>query len=449
MPEYSNPATNISTAAWTTPVASHRPLAQSLQADELMISSVRLEEILNLVPFMFLAINGSIPFISDPTPVEFQGWHIIFWTITCWMFYRTNFRLHLDLWTCRFGLAFLLFGLASGFWGTATLKAFIRPSIDSVCVFLYYNYLMSRFKRVQFVRMLVWALTILMVLSIIAAVAFPMVGVDQGTRNHEIAGSWQGVFSQKNNLGIGCAVGVAVALGLKPQTNADRTWRWLLMVLALFCVYKSGSRESWIAIGIILMLVPILAFIRRFDQRSRLPLIIIVGVIGTITTALIYTNLDAFLALFGRTRNLTNRTDIWAAVWLLIGRRPLLGYGTYGVWGTPVAYDADVRVGGWEVSSSHNDFLEIILTYGFIGFALYLPIIISAIFYIGRAVLSYTLAHLEVLIYCMIVVLVESFAAAVIMYTPAIGMILVLYCTSQLELIERTGFMRLDPSTRS
>jgi hypothetical protein len=60
-----------------------------------------------------------------------------------------------------------------------------------------------------------------------------------------------------------------------------------------------------------------------------------------------------------------------------------------------------------------------------------------------RAILSYSLPELEVVIYCMIVIMVESFAAPIIMFTPALGMILILYCGSHLERVERSGFMRL------
>jgi O-antigen ligase len=271
----------------------------------------------------------------------------------------------------------------------------------------------------------------------------PAIGKDHSSKDANNIGSWQGVFAQKNTLGAACALAVAVALGLKPRTHVDRAWRWGLLGAALLCSYKSQSRESWIAIILLFLLLGFFKFIGWFTQESRLPIATMSAVIFFGLAGLLYYNLDAALALIGRTRTLTGRTEIWDATMLLVMRRPWFGYGTYGVWGTNTAYDAQVRVGGWHVTSSHNDYLEIILSYGIIGFLIYIPIILSAFLYMIRAVLSYDLPEHEVLIYSMIAILVVSFAAPIIMFNPALGMVVILYCASHLERVERSGFMRL------
>ena len=412
-----------------------------LVADEIG-TSLPLEEVVNLLPFMFLALNGLIPGPEVSVALH-DVWFGSFMLLTTVLFFRTNARVHWELWTCRFGAAFLLYSLASVTWGTAAINATIRPSVCSICIFLYYNYLLSRFDRVKFTRMLVWAMGVMFTAGIALVLFLPGIGKDHSTKEANNVGSWQGVFAQKNALGVACAVAVAVAIGLKPKTHVDRAWRWYLLGVALLCSYKSQSRESWIAIFVIFLLFGFFKFIGLFTQESRLPVATISAVVIFGLAGLLYFNIDAALALIGRTRTLTGRTDIWDATMLLIGRRPWFGYGTYGVWGTPIMWDAQVRVGGWRVTSSHNDYLEVILSYGIIGFLIYIPIMLSSFLYMVRAILSYSLPELEVVIYCMIVIMVESFAAPIIMFTPALGMILILYCGSHLERVERSGFMRL------
>jgi len=149
---------------------------------------------------------------------------------------------------------------------------------------------------------------------------------------------------------------------------------------------------------------------------------------------------DDILRLLGRTKTASGRTEIWDGCILLIQRHPWLGYGTYGVWNTPRAWDVIVRV-NWLVSSSHNNYLEILLSYGIIGLLLYLPIILSSFLYIFRALLNYDLRGLEVSIYVVIAILVLSMAVPLIMYSPSVGLVLLLYVVSRLEQVERSGFM--------
>jgi hypothetical protein len=44
----------------------------------------------------------------------------------------------------------------------------------------------------------------------------------------------------------------------------------------------------------------------------------------------------------------------------------------------------------------------------------------------------------------MVVILVFSFSQSIIMMTPSIGFVLLIYCVSRLEQVERSGFMRLS-----
>ena len=238
-------------------------------------------------------------------------------------------------------------------------------------------------------------------------------------------------------------VGFAAALALRPINGIDRLWRWVLFVLIAICAVKSQSREAWLTIAIVLVFSILMRILRNIEPRSRMPIIVFSVCAFTLIGLLAYLNLDTALHLIGRDRTFTGRAGIWEASWHLFLKHPWRGYGIYGLWHTPQAWDAVVRL-GWDVTSSHNNYMEGLLAYGIGGMIFYMPIILSSFLYMLRALLNYDLRNLEMLIYIMVVILVLSFTTPLVMYTPGIGFALLIYCVCRLEQVERSGFMRLS-----
>jgi len=416
-----------------------------IRLDEIGIT-LTWEEALNLPVFIFLAMNGMLHISGLHTVHVVNGiFAAFFWILSTLAFLRNRSRIHWEFWTCRFAFIFLLFTLASVTWGTAPLSTVWIPCITAICTFLYFNYLLDRYSLNDVTRMMVWAFGILLSLSLVAVLGFPSFAIDNGSLDPTNFGCWKGVLNQKNILGIATALGFAVALGLRPKSSVDRAWRWLLILEALLCAYGTVSREAQIAMAACLAFSVLMLVIRNLEPRSRMPILLTGLCAFAICTVLIYLNLDAILALIGKTRDLNGRANIWSDTFLLIRRRPWLGYGIYGVWQTPYASDVVVRE-GWNVSSSHNNYVEVLLGFGAIGLCFYLPIILSAFLFMARALFNYNLLELQVLIYVMITLLILSMASPLIVYSPSVGMVLLLYCVSHLERIERTGFMTLRTS---
>lgn len=406
------------------------------------------EEILNVSLFAFLAMNGGVHVPNETlrNVVDHQM-ALLYWIGTIWVFVRNGTRIHWNLWSCKLSFLFLAYTVASIFWSDSPFSVTWYPTATGICTFLYYNYLIDRYKLYGVIRMMVWAFTILLVLSVMARVVMPGYALDDGTRDPNNLGALQGIFNQKNILAVVATLGFAVGLGLSPRNSIDRLWRGSLIFLSVFCAWQSQSREGWVAMAAIMPLALLMAATSRLHPRSRLP-VVVLGLGGLLLGCfLVYYNLDDILHLLGRTKNASGRTDIWAAVFIMIAKRPWFGYGTWGVWGTPLAWDAVVR-NGWAITSSHNNYIEIVLSYGYVGLALYMPLMLFSIYYMGRAMLTYETRDVRVLIFVMVSIFVLSFAVVLMMWSPSVGMILMLYCTSHLELIERSGFMTLRTSTQ-
>lgn len=423
------------------------PLRTSSQLrDRVLSSSLSTEECVNIGILCLFAMNGSITIFGlERRHVVDQIVLSVFWLCSILAFISNRSRIHWELLTCKLGAIYLLWTLLSLTWDASPLSTTYSPAISSICVFLYFNYLLDRFTPSELTRLLMWAYTLLLVASFLIVHVHGF-GVETSSEgNLANLGSWRGMFRQKNELGLNTALAVALCLGVVPTSGLERFWRWSLFALAMFLSFRSNSRESWIAIVIVVLLSVGVKFIAAFDPKSRFSMVVgMTSILGTLAI-LSYENLDSVLALFGRDRTLTGRSAIWDGTLLLISRRPWLGYGTYGVWTTPRAWDVVARV-GFEVTSAHNSYLDATVTYGIIGLLLFLPIPLSAFLFSFRALMSYSLEHLKVFIHMIVVILIVSFAMSLLSYSPGVGLLLTLYAVANLEKVERSGFMSLRTS---
>jgi exopolysaccharide production protein ExoQ len=403
------------------------------------------EELLNIPIFGFYSLSGQFSFPVSQS-IVLRLFFPCFWAWTILLFAANRAKIAWSLWTCRFAFLFLMYDVISLAWNDSRTSYAYVVAVTAACTFLYYNYLIQRFPLNSVVRILVWTLSAELIMSVIVILILRRFGIDDGSQDPNNRGAWRGIFIQKNNLGAASAFAIAVALGLRPRTTSDRFWKSLLFILGILCVGGSQSRESWIAVILVIISSLFVRVLRETAPASRLPIILVALPLISIIALAVYYNLDDILQLLHRTRSASGRTEIWDASILLFKRRPWFGYGLAGIWGTPHAWDVQARV-GWSVTSSHNNYLEVLLTFGIVGFLLYLPLIGSSLLYMSRALLSYDLRELQVLIYGMIVIFVISMAIAYIMYSPSLGFVLLIYFVSHLENIERSGFMRLERSS--
>ena len=401
----------------------------------------------NIFLLCLLGMNG-IWAIVPGTYLETAS-HIsiaVFWACSLAAFLRIRGRVPWSLWTCRFAFIFLCWILLSISWSTQPLSTTYSPAISSICVFFYYCYIMDRFTPSEFKTLLFQMFTVMFIICVLMIIFMPYRGLENAAvlgTNPDNAGDWKGVYRQKNELGLNCGIAFGLCIGYAPKNALERIWRDALTVLTVVLSYGSRSRESWIAIALVIFLSALIKPFRRFDPRSRFPAFVVVFFVLVVSVTLISLNLDVALHLIGRDRTFTGRSSIWEWSMMAAQRRPWFGYGIYGFWKTPLANDVIVRA-GWQVTSSHNSYLDVVISYGIIGLLLYLPIPLFAVIYIFRAVMSYSLEIFEMFIYMLVAIIVISFAGGFLTYAIGIGYVLAIYTISNLEKVERSGFMRLD-----
>ncbi len=118
------------------------------------------------------------------------------------------------------------------------------------------------------------------------------------------------------------------------------------------------------------------AVFRTLRWRYRVPLPILFGLgtlLGGAVLPVIITNMDSVMPVFGRSGDLTGRTELWSFLIPVIFKQLFLGYGYSGFWeGASVESEIIYKHIGWKAMYSHNGYLEMVLSLGLWGLLLIL-----------------------------------------------------------------------------
>jgi exopolysaccharide production protein ExoQ len=231
-------------------------------------------------------------------------------------------------------------------------------------------YLAIRYTLRQQLSLIGWTYGLLLVLSLLLAVAVPQYGLMAGV--HE--GALRGVFTHKNQFGAFMALGGVVFL-LNAIRGEKLSWiYWILLALGCGSMVMSQSTTALATFLVMLILCIIYRIFRwRYEvMLSAILAVIIIGFIGLIWVAG-YIGSDSLFSSVGKDATLSGRTDIWRYVWDQIQLHPWLGYGLAAFWNGyegPSGYvQLAMRIA---VIYAHNGFLDIWLSIGLVGLSIFL-----------------------------------------------------------------------------
>lgn len=180
-------------------------------------------------------------------------------------------------------------------------------------------------------------------------------------------GAWRGAWTEKNSMGGTMSKGVIVCLcafAMQPK----RGWLWVSGAILCFGLVIMSTSKTALLIALFGILGFIVIRIYRRFPIFRLPLFYTGLMVVAVFIALMLSIPDDMLALIGKERTLTGRTDIWTGLIESIRNRPLLGYGYAVYWWDPIGPSYYVRlVLEWGIPSAHNGWIETWLSAGFIA----------------------------------------------------------------------------------
>ena len=227
----------------------------------------------------------------------------------------------------------------------------------------------------RLVVMLAWASVIFALGSIVAALAFPKVGVMELDGGRD----WRGLFPHKNSLAFQMATGmVAGACAALLQPRRRRLWIGVV-VLCLAVLLMSRGKTSLLAGALGVGGAVGIAAMRRG------PLVAVLAGWGGATAALAAACLallapGLLLKAIGKDATLTGRTDIWASVLRRAADAPWTGYGYGAFWekGSTPARMVQKET-HWLVPTAHNGWLDLLVQVGWIGVALFAAVLVLAL----------------------------------------------------------------------
>lgn len=273
-------------------------------------------------------------------------------------------------------LLWILLGVVcfSYFWSINPSQTF-RFSIYAVGTTGFGLYLATRYSLTEQMKLLGWTYGLLLILSLLFAVAIPSYGIMSGV--HE--GALRGVFTHKNQFGAVMAPGGVIFL-LNAFKGERFSWvYWCLLILSCGAMVMSQSTTALGTSGLMLLLCIIYRIFRwRYEVMISAVLgVTIVGFMGLILFAG-YIGSDSLFSSLGKDATLSGRTDIWRYVWDQIQLKPWLGYGMTAFWNGfegPSGYiQYAMRIA---VIYSHNGFLDIWLSIGIVGLGCFLSSFVS------------------------------------------------------------------------
>jgi exopolysaccharide production protein ExoQ len=304
------------------------------------------------------------PTVGDPMrQAVFAGIYAV--TAVLVMFnWREFFR---TLFADRLLLVLVLLAAASVLWSdvpAVTLRRVTGVGGATMCG----AWLATRFDMREQIRLLSWALGGAALLSLLVILLLPARGISTGI--HE--GAWRGVFTHKQLLGQYMALG---SLALLFASRSAKRHRWLprlVLVVALLLLVFSASKTALVATCAMIAVVPLGLWLR---SRSPLVLVLLTTVLLLSAAAAIVglEYREALVGALGRDVTLTGRTVLWQAIWHVLQERYWLGWGMGAFWLGWIGESAAVWAAvGWTPSHAHNGFLELWLSLGLIGVAVFL-----------------------------------------------------------------------------
>jgi O-antigen ligase len=230
------------------------------------------------------------------------------------------------------------------------------------CIFIRY-----RFPAAYILKVFVAAMGLLLLLSLVAALATP-IGVMDGFD----AGRWRGIFNHKNTLGENAALTLVVAFGLYATRSRRDYWLACVATLAAGCLLMSGSATALASAGIgglvfgAALAIVRLRIIRRQGFWLLLALIALLALVGYVLTGPV-------AALLGRDTTFTGRTDIWQQFLYFAHQRPWTGWG----WATIATTDHMLPIirqtlGLPYIQTPHSGYLSLVVELGYPGLLAFL-----------------------------------------------------------------------------
>jgi O-antigen ligase len=241
-----------------------------------------------------------------------------------------------------------------------------RRALAAAFTTLFGFYFAASFDGRRMVEIIATTFMILAAGGLLAAIAYPKMGVQ-----HDInAGDWRGLWYEKNQMGAMMVYGALAAMAAILAGSPHRKRMIATILLCAVMIVMSKSKTSLVALMLGLGGSMMLAIMRRGPATAVIVVWLGVTVLATAAVVMWIAPELAFKAL-GKDPSLTGRTEIWTSLLKQSAKQPLTGYGYAVFWREESVPAQWIRKEtGWNVPTAHNGWLDILAQLGWIGVGL-------------------------------------------------------------------------------
>jgi exopolysaccharide production protein ExoQ len=287
-----------------------------------------------------------------------------------------------------YNLLLVLLTLASVVWSELPEFTLAR-SIALAGTTVFGIYLANRYTVKELLVLFSHAFFAIALLSILFAIVLP----DYGIMGAIHAGAWRGIYAHKNQLGR-LMVLAAIIFIIQPKRGSKKMlslpsagmvrfeanrpleiesngvlFNFIGLSLSIFLMVMTKSSG---AIANFAILAVVLATFKISQLNSHQKFFAILGSIASagIIAVLVVPNPELLFASIGKSSDLTGRGDLWNILLDMVSKSPLVGFG-YGVFWLKYRTVLGLENGGWAAPDAHNGFLDLTLSVGVLGLALF------------------------------------------------------------------------------
>jgi O-antigen ligase len=262
----------------------------------------------------------------------------------------------------RLVMALPLLSLLSCLWSVDAKQSLIS-AVTLLCFTFFAIYLAETFTFNGQLDLIMVTGVVAVTLSILLALFIPSVGATSS--------GWRGMFTHKQQCAASVTLFLVTALHWKPNRPIQKPLRFIYVLMCLLVIGMSQSRTGWLLTVLALVLSVALWGLQRFAAKDSLFLLLTAIPIAGGILYLLKLAATLILTSVGKDATLSERTVIWAAVWVAITQHPWLGYGYEAFWrGLAGASKNVVLISGWNISQAQSGYLDLWLQFGISGIVL-------------------------------------------------------------------------------
>lgn len=274
--------------------------------------------------------------------------------------------------------AIVVVAVVSTLWSQQPMYSF-HESLLLTLSLAFMFWLRIRFTSRELMEMLMLVGVCAAVLSIIAAVVFPSVGLD---KVHDSA--WQGVFYSKNHMGRIFVFLLTPGIHYRTRGSLEELLRGTYIVLMLLMIGLSQSRSALVAAALYLCFAGCSGVVKRFGGRDRSAVLILTTVAILVVGGMMAMSFSQIMELIGRDSTLNGRTIIWGVLVKSVAKRPLLGFGYQGFWAGTTSEGMNAFMGVYRemrfmASYAHSGYFAVLLDDGIAGLLVIILMIVGSL----------------------------------------------------------------------